>query len=102
MSITKKFLKDKNICKVGFKLEGEAALKANSAHIVADFNNWDTHSGPMKKLKDGSFSATLDLETGKEYQFLYLIDGAIWQKEESADKYVPSPYVGSENSVIVL
>jgi hypothetical protein len=56
----------------------------------------------MKKLKNGGFTATLDLELGQEYQFRYLLDDKIWETDFAADKYVPTPFGNSENSVIVL
>jgi len=56
----------------------------------------------MKKLKSGAFTTTLDLETGKEYQFRYLLDKKIWENERDADKLIPTPYGDSENSVIVI
>ena len=55
----------------------------------------------MKKLKDGTFKTTIDLEAGKEYQFKYLIDGKVWENDWSADKYVPNEFT-SENSVVVV
>jgi hypothetical protein len=56
----------------------------------------------MKKQRDGSFSVILDLNLGREYQYRYLIDGANWENDTEADKYVPSPFGDSENSVIIL
>jgi hypothetical protein len=55
----------------------------------------------MKASKTGSFSASVDLESGQEYQFRYLLDGTRWENDSEADKYVPSEF-GSENSVIIL
>ena len=56
----------------------------------------------MKKLKNGAFTTTLDLEPGREYQFRYLLDEKIWGNERDADKSVPTPYGDSENSIIVI
>ena len=56
----------------------------------------------MKKLKNGAFTTTLDLEPGREHQFRYLLDEKIWKNEQDADKLVVSPYGDSENSVIVI
>ena len=100
MSIKKRFLKSRPECKVTFRLSKGTAEKAESVHIVGDFNNWDTHATPMKKLKSGHFSTTLDLKVGSAYQFRYLIDGTDWLNDEGADKYVPSSYPGVENSVV--
>ncbi|MRR14213.1 glycoside hydrolase [archaeon] len=92
----------KSGCKVTFQLPKEMALKAKDVRLVGDFNSWDTNATPMKKQKDGSFSTTLDLEPGHEYQYRYLIDGTKWENDSCADKYVPSPFGGAENSVIVI
>ena len=65
MSILKKYLKTKPVCKATFKLEKDAAREAQSVVLVGDFNNWDQQTTPMHKQKDGSFAVTLDLEAGR-------------------------------------
>ena len=101
MSFKKQYLKNKPVCKVTFKLPKEAAKSAGKVTIVGEFNHWDTEATPMKKLKDGSFTVTLDLEKDREYQYRYLIDGTRWENDWKADKYVPSGG-GSDNSVVVV
>jgi hypothetical protein len=56
----------------------------------------------MKALKDGSFTLTLDLENGREYQFRYFANGQRWFNEPEADKHVHSGLGDEHNSVIVL
>ena len=102
MSITKKFLKSKPVCKVTFKVPQEVANGADSIHLVGDFNNWDPSEHPLKQMKNGTFSTTVDLESGREYQFRYLVDGRKWENEQEADKFAPTPYVDAQNSVLVL
>lgn len=102
MSIKKQFLKSKPVCKVTFRIPEEMGDLARSAHIVSEFNNWSFFSTPMKKLKNGAFTTTLDLEQGREYQFRYLLDKNTWENESDADKSVPTPYGDSENSIIVV
>jgi 1,4-alpha-glucan branching enzyme len=101
MSLEKKFLKAKPVCKVKFSLSGDQYKAASSILLVGDFNNWQLGETPFKMAKTGVWSVTLDLETGKEYQFRYLIDGTSWENDPEADKYVPSG-LGSENSVLAL
>jgi 1,4-alpha-glucan branching enzyme len=84
-------------CKVTFKFKTEA----NELVLVGDFNGWDETATPMKKSKDGTFTVTVEMETGYEQQFRYLADGHIWLNDEAADKYVYSSF-GSENSVVNL
>jgi 1,4-alpha-glucan branching enzyme len=87
------------VCKVTFRLPKETAPNAKTVHLVGEFNNWDTTT-PMRRLKNGAFTVTLDLETGRAYQFRYLVDGTDWENDQQADGYAPSPYPGTQNSVI--
>ncbi len=100
MSIKKQILKSKPITKVTFKLEKTEANNAKEIYLIGDFNNWELVT-PMTPLKDGSFSITLELEQGKEYQFKYLLDKKNWLNDPEADKQVPSSYPDSSNSVVM-
>jgi 1,4-alpha-glucan branching enzyme len=100
--IKKEYLKSRKVCKVTFRLPKFAATDAKSVCIVGDFNNWNIRANPMKKLKNGNYTITLELEAGREYQFRYLIDECKWENDWNADKYVRSPYGDSDNSVIVV
>jgi 1,4-alpha-glucan branching enzyme len=102
MSIKKQYLKTKPVCKVTFRISEEMGNSAGTAHVVGEFNNWNLYSTPMKKLKKGAFTATLDLEKGREYQFRYLLDDNTWENDAHADRSVPTPFGNSENSVISL
>lgn len=95
--LKKQQLKSKPICKVTFY--APASIEANTVHLVGDFNQWEETVTEMKKLKDGRFSVTLELDTNKEYQFRYLINGSEWHNDWEADKYVPNPFSG-DNSVV--
>ncbi len=99
--IKKQDLKSKKRCRVTFRLPKVATPTATEVSLVGEFNNWNNRANTMKKNKDGHFAATLELETGREYQFRYFIDNSIWGNDENADKYLPNPF-GSMNSVIVL
>ena len=102
MGIKKKYLKSGSICKVTFRLPKEAVPEAESITIVGDFNNWSETDLPLKKLKNGTFTVTIDLQRDREYQYRYLIDSARWENDWNADKYVPAPHGDSENSVVVV
>ncbi len=102
MSIKKQYLKGKPICKVTFKLASDSTHKARSVHLVGEFNNWDTRSHPMKRLKNGEFTATLELERERVYQFRYLVDENIWENDSTADGFTPTHFGDAENSMIVL
>ena len=102
MSLKKQFLKGRPVCKVTFNLPQEAVREAQTVHVVGEFNNWDVYATPMKRLKNGSFTVTVTLDRGVEYQFRYLIDETVWENDWNADKYVPSHYGNCENSVVVV
>jgi 1,4-alpha-glucan branching enzyme len=102
MGLKKQFSKTKPVCKVTFLLPKEAASSAKEVFLVGDFNSWDTKATPMKKMKDGTFSITLNLDKDHEYQYRYLIDGSKWENDWDADKYIQAPLGNTDNSVVVI
>jgi 1,4-alpha-glucan branching enzyme len=102
MSLRKRYLKDKNTCQVTFTMPKKAVVGAKKICLVGDFNKWEMHKNPMKKNANGSFSITLELEKGKEYQYRYLINDTTWENDWAADKYVTSPYGDCDNSVVIV
>lgn len=82
-----------------FDLPAEA--QAKTAALCGEFNDWDKTSHELKRRKQGNFSITLMLETGKEYRFRYWVDGERWENDWSPDKYVPNEF-GTEDSVVVV
>lgn len=99
--LKKLYLKSGASCKVTFRLPKMAAPEANSVAIAGDFNNWNSSHTMMKKLKNGDFTATLELPCKREYRFRYLIDNHRWENDWTADKYLPNDY-GSDDSVVVV
>jgi 1,4-alpha-glucan branching enzyme len=100
MAFKKQYLKSKAACKVTFKLSKEQAHAADSVRLVGDFNEWDLASTPMKKLKNGGFTTTVDLAKDSQYQFRYLLDDKAWENDWEADAYIPSPVSFADNSVV--
>ncbi len=98
--LAKQYLKNGK-CKVTFRLPQAAAMDAQNVVIAGDFNNWDTTAAPMTRLKNGDFKITLNLDSGREFRFKYLIDGTRWENDWSADRYVRNDY-GADDSVLVL
>jgi len=96
----KLYSKNKNLCKVTFNLPKQAVKNAKTVHLVGEFNNWDIYATPLKKMQNGSFQVSLQLETGRSYQFRYLIDEKAWENDWSADGYSPSSFGAAENSVV--
>ncbi len=99
MSIKKQFLKSKPVCKVSFRISKEEANGAKKIQVLGDFNKWNLKAKPMKSLKSGDFSQTIELESGKEYQFRYLMDGEQWINDAEADSKVANEF-DSENDVV--
>ena len=98
MAIKKQFLKSKPVCKVTFTVPAE---EAETVAVVGSFNEWDATSTPLKKLKNGSFKGTVDLESGNSYEFRYVVDGA-YVNEEEADDYAWSEFASAENCVLTV
>jgi len=102
MSLTKRYLKSKPMCKVTFKVPKMVAEGAQSVHLVGEFNDWDENHTAMNRRKSGDFDITIDLETGRAYEFRYLVDGEVWQNEPNADGYVATHIPEVQNSVVAV
>ena len=102
MSITKKYSSSGVTCKVTFTYPTYAADGVKTVQILGDFNNWDAFKAPKMKKGKEEFSITLELNTGRIYEFRYLLDGSRWDNDYNADNYSPAPYAGVKNSVLVL
>ena len=97
--LKKHYSKTGNYCRVTFKYHPQ--ISAETAVLCGEFNNWATDSHPMRRLKDGSFSATVSLQAKQSYRFRYLLDGERWENDPEASSYVPNDY-GSDDSVVEL
>ena len=97
--LKKSYSKTGKVCRVTFKYNNPE--NAETAAIAGEFNDWSLTENPMKKLKNGTFSATLSLEAGNSYRFRYVLNGDSWVNDEDAHSYVPNDY-GEDNSVVVV
>lgn len=97
--LKKSYTKTGRSCRVTFKIP--TTVEAQEAAILGEFNEWSAEANPMKKLKDGSFSATLSIEAGKEYRFRYLLDGERWINDEEPDSLVVNRF-GGEDCVVAV
>ena len=84
--------------KVTFTLPKEAVENAETVAVLGDFNNWQD-GVTLKKQKDGSFTAAIELEKGRSYEFRFLINGEKWENSWNAEAYKPTPF-GAYNSVV--
>ncbi len=99
MSLTKRTLKSRPVCKVTFRFPAARARGAERVQVIGDFNGWDTSAGQMERLQKGDFKYVLELLAGRAYRFRYLIDGERWENDEAADRYERNEF-GDENSVV--
>jgi len=100
MSLRKRYLKGNRVCKVTFVLDHELYPNARTVHLVGDFNGWDKEATPMKYLKSGVFSVSVNLISGAEYQFRYFVNGKVWVNDWRADRFEPTIFGDVENSVV--
>ena len=98
MAIKKQYLKSKPICKVTFSIEAEDAKKVA---VVGSFNEWNAKKAPLKKLKNGTFKGTIDLDKDSSYEFKYVVDGA-YVNDSEADSYAWNDFAGADNSVVTV
>lgn len=98
MAIKKQYLKSKPVCKVTFSV---AAEEANEVAVVGTFNEWSTEATNLKKLKNGTFKGTVDLEKDNAYEFRYIVDG-VYVNDDQADSYAWNEYAAAENGVLNL
>jgi 1,4-alpha-glucan branching enzyme len=91
--------KNGRTAKVTFELP--AAAGAGSVALCGDFNGWSETSHPMTKRKDGRFSITVTLDSGRSHRFRYLIDGERWENDWEADSYVRNDFGGDDSVVDV-
>jgi 1,4-alpha-glucan branching enzyme len=95
--LRKKPVKGANKLSVTFETQHQDAEKI---HVAGDFNGWDKAATPMKKRKkDGVWSATVRLETDREYQYRYVVDGERWITDDESDGSQWNEY-GERNSVV--
>jgi 1,4-alpha-glucan branching enzyme len=102
MTVKKRYFRTKPYCKVTFRLEKKRAGGAHNVALAGDFNAWKATQTPMKSLKSGDFTASLNLPKGREYQYRFVIDGDQWVTDEAADKHIYCEFANAQNAVVVV
>ena len=98
--IKKTFLKSKPVCKATFTLPKKAVNGAKKVQLLGEFNDWKANkTTELDKLKNGNFKTTVEVESGKTYQFRYLVDGKEWLNDDQPDALVSNEF-GAENCVL--
>lgn len=87
--------------KINFIVSPEIASGATGGIVLGDFNNWNEKEAlPLKKNKDGSLKATVVLDSGKSYQYRYLLNDGRWVNDVNATSYHYDPVFNVENCVV--
>jgi 1,4-alpha-glucan branching enzyme len=102
MAVKKQYFKTRPYCKVTFRLSRKIAGNAQKVAIAGDFNDWQSEQTPMKALKNGDFTASLQLAKGREYQYRFVLDDQKWITDESADKQIYCDFASAHNAVVVV
>ena len=97
--LKKAYTKTGRTCRVTFAVPAE--VKAKKVALCGEFNDWNPKAHLLKRRKDGSFSLTVSLPTGRPYRYRYFVDGERWENDYAADDYIPNPF-GSDDSVLKL
>ncbi len=86
-----------------FTLPAEALEGAHEAVILGDFNNWTpAKEFELKRQKNGSYKAIVQLEEGKTYQYRFLLDDGRWVNDYHAQNYEPVSGYHVDNCVITV
>jgi len=75
------------------------ALFAPTAEIVmlvGEFTNWEQNPVTLKKGRDGTWKAMIDLEQG-EHEYRFIVDGQ-WQDDEQCTERRPNGF-GQQNCI---
>jgi hypothetical protein len=86
--------------KMTFSLAPEIVADATEGLLLGDFNNWLQEKGvKLKKQKDGSLKATINLGPGT-YQYRYFLNDGRWVNDGNAVGYNFVSEFGVDNCVI--
>jgi 1,4-alpha-glucan branching enzyme len=88
-------------CKVTFRLSKESVPEAKEVTIVGNFKDLNITELPMKKLKNGDFTLSLELPCNTGYRFRYLINTSSWENDSFAEKYIPGSYVCVASEAVI-
>jgi hypothetical protein len=69
--------------------------RTRTAAVLGEWNNWAA-GRVMHPNAEGGFSRTVRLDTGRRYEFKYLLDGHRWENDPAADAHA------GQNSVVDL
>jgi len=73
-----------------------AAPEAMSVLLVGDFTHWQKGGIPMRKDRDGVWTANVSLTSGK-HSYRFIVDGE-WRDDPECKLRVPNPF-GSQDMI---
>ncbi|TPW15300.1 MAG: hypothetical protein FD129_921, partial [bacterium] len=70
----------------GWQFSYVAPMGTRSVHLAGEFNGWSATAWPMSDA-DGDlvWTLTTPLETGRSYQYKYVVDGTEWVTDPHAE-----------------
>lgn len=95
--VQKTYYKTKDHCKVKFSFNVENAETVEVLGLNSDWEN----SIIMKRKKDGTFTAEVNLPKDSKHEFKYRVNETEWVNDPEADGVQPNTF-GGENSLLVL
>lgn len=70
--------------KVMFTLPAANIIGADECVLLGEFNDWNLEKGfNLNKQADGSMQVEVELETGKDYQYRYLLGNGRWVNDDN-------------------
>lgn len=72
---------------------------ADAVVLSGSFNGWNPEANPMKKNKEGVWSAVVNLFPGI-YEYRFIVDG-LWKNDPVCEKHRLNPY-GTHNCILTV
>ena len=85
--------------KVTFALDADQFDQPVS--VLGDFNDWDPLAHPLKKRRNGTLSATVELPVGQAVRFKYLASDGLWFCDPVADTVMNDEYHTVDSLLVV-
>ena len=100
--LKKQTVRSREVVKVTFTVPQEELpqdVEVETLYVVGEFNDWDPAAHPLRERKDGRFSTTVSLQSGRIYRFKYLVEAKYWENDSAADAYIQNAF-GTEDSIV--
>jgi hypothetical protein len=69
--------------------------------VLGDFNGWDPMAHPLKKRRNGTVSATVEVAPGQTLRFKYLAADGTWFCDPEAEHVVHAEYHTIDSLLVV-